>query len=87
MKNCEPLLLKKHLLSGLHHDVDGPNLRVATRIGHGKKAGLIVVQFEVLVGELVSVNRFTSCTLYELMSQCVRWLGSYAVGVVLHCHG
>ena len=46
-------------------------LRVGTSVGHGEKAFLGVVEFEVLVGELLTIDRFATSALYIIVSSDV----------------
>lgn len=39
-------------------------LRVRASIGHGQQTGLVVLQLEVLVGELLSVDRLATSALH-----------------------
>lgn len=41
------------------------NVRVRTSVGHGKKTRLGVLQVEVLIGELLTVDGTTTSALYQ----------------------
>jgi hypothetical protein len=59
MKNWEPLLQETKVSARLVQGANGGNgrgLRVGTGVGHRKKAGLVVLQLEVLIGELLAVD-------------------------------
>lgn len=42
------------------------NLRVGASVGHGEKTGLVVLQGEVLIGELLTVDGATTGTLFRI---------------------
>ena len=50
MKNCEPLVLDQSADDGDNHDSLG------ARVGHAQEEGLVVLELEVLVGELREVT-------------------------------
>ena len=64
MKNWEPLL-KKTLLVRFQRrsELAKEDIRVGTSVGHGEKTRAVVLEDEVLIGELVTVDGATTGTL------------------------
>jgi hypothetical protein len=62
MKNWEPLLRKSQLCSKTQGSV-GKVLRVGAGVGHGQKEGLVVLQLEVLVAELLAIDGLAASAL------------------------
>jgi hypothetical protein len=54
MKNWEPLLCITSV--GVQHLMSLVDLRVGAGVSHGEEAGLGVLDLEVLIGELITVN-------------------------------
>lgn len=64
MKNCEPLLLRTVSGDGRGHSrTYTKDVRVGAGVGHGKQAGLFVLQLEVLVGKLVAIDGLATSAL------------------------
>jgi hypothetical protein len=81
MKNCDPLLcyVSDVRLRTVRNE------RVGARVGHGEEEGLGVLQLEVLVGELVTVDGFAARAL--IVSAMTPLLVPSAVLNGLHCRG
>jgi hypothetical protein len=45
------------------------NVRVGASVGHGQEEGTVVLELEVLIGELLAIDRFSSGALY-LSARC-----------------
>ena len=60
MKNWEPLL--GGVSASLGRET-GDDVRVGAGVGHGEQTGLVVLQLEVLVGELLAVDGLATSTL------------------------
>jgi len=67
MKNWDPLLW---YISKQQGSQTRQCLRVGTSVGHGQKEGLIVLEVEVLIGELLAPDGATTGTLILLASLC-----------------
>lgn len=59
------------------------DLRVGASVSHGEKSRLVVLQLEVLVGELLAVDGLATSALYTLS---VLMHGSWSCRIV-RCHG
>lgn len=76
-KNCEPLLMGCQLC--VLHDTGRWYSRVGTSVGHGQQTRLVVLQLEVLIGELLTVDGLSTGALHSLSA----W--SHVVTAVWHC--
>lgn len=78
MKNWEPLLFESPISQSVASrcliEVD---LRVGAGIGHGQQTGTVVLQLEVLIGELLTVDGLTTGTLEMCQSTDLKQLVSW----------